>query len=135
MSDEIAWQEAEGGNDATQLSQEILRNAVNENSRNPMRPPMNAQQRRRADVIIDGDLVKQRRRALGLTQYDLSIMAACAPRTITQIERGKAIDPPTSITLRLAKALSVTVEALTRGAKPYSSRTVVRAVSDPETSP
>jgi DNA-binding XRE family transcriptional regulator len=107
-------------------------NAVLQNSRSPMRPPMRAKQRTRAEVIINGELVRARRKALQFTQYDLAIAASCSPRTITQIERGKALDPPTSITLRLAKALSVTVEALTKGAQPYSSRTVVRAVSDPE---
>jgi len=78
--------------------------------------------RRRAEVVINGEVVRARRRALGLTQMDLSLMAWTTVRVIQRIERGLQLDPPTSTTLRLAKALSVTVEALCAGNKAFTSR-------------
>lgn len=86
------------------------------------RPPMNRKQRRLAEVVINGDVVKRRRKALGLTQMQLAVAASTTVRLIGRVEAGRTIDPPTSVTLRLAKALSVTVEALTSGAQPYTSR-------------
>jgi transcriptional regulator with XRE-family HTH domain len=77
---------------------------------------MNRDQGARAkDPVISAEVVKMRRKALGLTQMQLSIMSATNLRTIQGIERGKQLDPATSVTLRIAKALSVTVEALCRG--------------------
>lgn len=78
--------------------------------------------RRRAAVVINGEVVKRRRRALGLSQVELSLMTYTTVRVIGQIERGKSLDPPTSTTLRLAKALSVTVEALCAGNQAFTSR-------------
>lgn len=101
-----------------------LTGAPEDESSGPMRPPAKRVQKRRAEVIINAEVVRQRRRALGFTQMDLAIMASCSPRTIAMIERGKSIDPATSVTLRLARALSCTVEALCSDARPYSSRTV-----------
>jgi DNA-binding XRE family transcriptional regulator len=74
------------------------------------------------EPIINAEVVKTRRRALGLTQVQLALMAACSQSTIRQIEQGKKLDPVTSVTLRIAKSLSVTVEALCRDARPYTSR-------------
>lgn len=89
----------------------------------PPRPPMNRNQSTRPkEPIINGQVVKDRRRQLGITQVQLSIMSACNPTTIRKIERGHQIDPPTSITLRIAKSLAITVEALCRGARPYQGR-------------
>lgn len=88
----------------------------------PARPPMNAKQRRLAEAIINGDVVRRRRKALNLTQTELAIMASTTVRLISRIERGVALDPPTSVTLRLAKSLSVTCEALCSGSLPYTSR-------------
>lgn len=86
------------------------------------RPKMNQKVRQRAEAIINGSVVKNRRKALGLTQVELAIMAATSPRLVAMIERNQSIDPATSVTLRLARALSVTVEALCAGARPYTSR-------------
>lgn len=97
-----------------------------------MRPPMNAQRRARAEIVINGALVKDRRKRLGMSQVQLGLASATSARTIALIERGKSLDPPTSTTLRLAKALSVTVEALCRGAQPYTSRTAQVRVNEPE---
>lgn len=106
---------------------------TNEGSERPnMRPPMNRGQRKRAEIVINGLVCKQRRKNLGLTQVELAIMSATSPRTIAMIERGKNLDPPTSVTLRIAKALSVTVEALTAGSTPFTSRTTPRPPYDPE---
>lgn len=111
-------------------------NAVHEDHPNkweppPLRPPMNAKQATRPKAaMLNAEIVRSRRRALGLTQVMLAVMAGCQPRTIAQIERNKQLDPPTSVTLRIAKALSVTVEALTRGAEPYSARTLKSPLSE-----
>ena len=94
-------------------------NAVGEHDKvaeRPMRPPMNAKQLVRAQRVINGDVVRTRRKALGMTQIELGIRAATTSRVIASIERNRTLDPPTSTTLRLAKALSVTVEALCAGA-------------------
>lgn len=98
---------------------------------------MNQHRRRNPEVIINGDVVKRRRKAFGLTQVELGLMADCHSRVIAQIEKGRALDPATSVTLRLAKALSLTVEALCAGARPYTSRTIHDpepqvAMSDPD---
>lgn len=98
--------------------------------RPPMRPRMNQRQRGRAEQIINPSVVKERRRALGFTQMQLAIMSACSPRTIALIERGKSLDPSTSVTLRIAKALSIHVEALCAGSRPYSSRTALNALPE-----
>lgn len=93
--------------------------------RPPLKPKMNRDQGKRAkEAIINRDVVKARRSALGLTQHQLAIMSACSPHTLSQIERGMQLDPATSVTLRIAKALSITVEALCADARPYSSRNV-----------
>jgi ribosome-binding protein aMBF1 (putative translation factor) len=92
----------------------------------PMRPPMNAKQLRAAQRVINGDVVRNRRKALGMTQIELGIRAATTSRVIASIERNRTLDPPTSTTLRLAKALSITVEALCAGAQPYTSRTATK---------
>lgn len=78
--------------------------------------------RRRAEVVINGEVVRRRRHAMGLTQVELSLMAWTTVRVIARIERGAQLDPPTSTTLRLAKALSVTVEALCAGNQAFTSR-------------
>lgn len=88
-----------------------------------LRPKMNRNQRKRPqEPIINKDVVAWRRKALGLSQGQLAIMAAVAPLTISHIERGIKLDPATSVTLRVAKALSLTVEALCADANPYTSR-------------
>lgn len=110
-------------------------NAVHENhpsqwEKPPMRPPMNAAQKPRPQsAMLNAEVVRSRRRALGLTQVMLAVMAGTNARTIAQIERNKQLDPPTSVTLRIARALSVTVEALCRGAEPYSARNVKSPLS------
>lgn len=89
----------------------------------PLRPRMNKGAVSTAkQPIINAIVVKTRRKQLGITQVQLAIMAACSPHTVRQIERGKQLDPATSVTLRIAKSLSVTVEALCAGARPYEAR-------------
>lgn len=89
----------------------------------PLRPAMNRDRSvHPREAIINGQVVKQRRNQMQITQVQLAIMSACNPATIRAIERGKSIDPPTSITLRIAKSLGITVEALCRGARPYQGR-------------
>lgn len=89
----------------------------------PLRPKMNEGAISTAKMpIINANVVKTRRKQLGLTQVQLAIMSASSPHTIRQIERGKQLDPATSVTLRIAKSLSVTVEALCAGARPYEAR-------------
>lgn len=80
------------------------------------------QSARPKEVIINAEVVRSRRKQLGFSQTQLAIMAAMNPTTLRRIERGVNLDPPTSITLRLAKSLAITVEALCRGARPYSGR-------------
>lgn len=93
----------------------------------PMRPGMNRGAKvRPQEPIINAAVVRERRVHLGMTQVQLAIAAATNPTTIRKIERGRNLDPPTSVTLRLAKALSTSVEALCRGARPYSSRNISR---------
>lgn len=88
-----------------------------------MRPAMNRNRSTHPrEPILNGEVVKQRRKQLQLTQVQLAIMSACNPATIRKIERGINIDPPTSISLRIAKSLAITVEALCRGARPYQGR-------------
>lgn len=92
--------------------------------RSPIRPAMNAAQGKRVkEAIINPTVVRNRRRALGLSQVQLAIMSATSTRTIALIERGRQLDPATSVTLRIAKALSVTVEALCAENRAYSGRT------------
>lgn len=98
-------------------------NAPANPNNHPTRPPMNKNQAARPrEAIINAEVVKERRKQLGITQTQLAIMAATNPTTIRKIERGVNLDPPTSITLRIAKSLAVSVEALCRGARPYSGR-------------
>lgn len=127
------WMEADGPDDPRVLERKrellfdgLRRNATNDLTDMPARPPMNRNLRARAEVVINADVVKQRRKALGLSQVELALMAVTSPRVITAVEKGRAIDPATSVTLRLARALSVTVEALCAGAQPFSSRTASR---------
>lgn len=90
---------------------------------NPHRPVMNRKVSGSArEPVINVGVMKARRAAMGYSQVQLAVAAGCSSRTIQQIERGKQMDPSTSVTLRIAKALSMTVEALTKGHHAYTSR-------------
>ena len=60
----------------------------------------------RSDANLFGAWVKERRKALDLTQQDLAERAACAAVTITRVERG-ALRPSQQLAAMLAEALLI----------------------------
>lgn len=60
-----------------------------------------------------GDIVRERRRALGLTQVDLAGVARTTPRFIGELERGKPTAQLDGV-LRVLGALGIDLEAVPR---------------------
>jgi len=57
-----------------------------------------------------GNRIRERRRALGLSQTELGRMLGYSHRAISMLELGQWRDPRVSVALRLARALQCKVE-------------------------
>lgn len=61
---------------------------------------------------VVGNRIRERRKALGLSEEKLGAMLGYTHRTISMFELGQLPDPRVSVALRLAKALECSVENL-----------------------
>lgn len=79
-------------------------------------------------IQLNGPVIQQRRKALGLTQQRLAFRADCDTKTVRKAENSKRVDLATA--LRVASALGVAISELVEPLSPDLQRANIQTAED-----